>query len=944
MPAPRNGSPSPRRLALIGAVLALAVTVTMIIVDGGQRTSDSATGPAGAPSAGVSTESTAPTTTRPTVAPTVNRPVGGTEVLPAGFTVKAGTAVPQQAPATPVVDGSPLSPDVLAQILHRLPNWSDGSDLGTDFRWPVQSLTKPTAGKTVAQTFPATSDSQSPPSAPEKSPSGPLHVLRMQPQGAVSVAPFVSITFDQPMVAVSTVDQLADDAVPAAVTPKIAGRWDWIGTETLRFTAESDALDRLPMATRYTVTVPAGTKSLSGGVLTHPATATFQTPAATVTGFTPGSKTPVSLHPVMVAVFNQLVDPTTVLRTVTVTAGGTAWPIRVATQAEIAADPDAAAGLSTAPNGRTVAFVPTRDFPAASPIAVTVRAGTKSAEGPLSSTSDAGFHFSTRAAMTLTGGSCTDFECQPGGPLQVMFSNPIDAQAFDPASVTVDPAIPGGASITADGTQITVSGATAAATAYRVTVRAGLRDTFGQTLAADSMVTITTSRATPRIYPFPTSVTTLDPMAAKPTVTITTVNQKRFRERVFAVQLADWGTYQSWLTHVLQLNTYQAGDNLHGPSWPVLSDRTVDVAGAGDQLAATVLDLSGALRSLPAGRTQVVVLIEPIDPVSTDDSWQNRPTMTWVQSTTLAVDAIADQSGLHAWVTDLRTGAPTPGASVTLETSGGSPVQPGVVTDSSGLAAIELTAAAGSLLVGTSGDQTVLLPADMWGSTWQASPQSDQLLWFVTDDRQTYRPGETVSVKGWIRRQAGDSTMALSAPATGSVSWSAVDGYGTTIGNGTATLGPLGGFDLALTIPAGAHLGAADLHLRLNGVSGIDYPESDHLFTVADFRTPAFEVQAHASTGDPAVRGTDVALQADASYYAGGPLADATVDWQVQTSTASYAPPGWSGYTFGVWTPWWYAGADAYGTAMPCCDNPAPDADVRPSTGPPTAPDPTTCR
>ena len=750
------------------------------------------------------------------------------------------------------------------------------------------------------------------------------------------VAPFVSITFDQPMVAVSTVGsteqlsgQLSGAAAPATITPQIPGHWDWIGTETLRFSADSATEDRLPMGTRYTVTVPAGTKSLSGGTLAKAMSASFDTPPPVVQSFTPAPKAPVSLHPVMLALFNQRVDPATVLRSVAVTAGGKAWPVRAATQAEIAADPDAAAAQSAAPAGRTVAFVPTSDFPAAASIEVVARAGTRSAEGPLTSASDADFRFTTRSAMKLTGGSCADSGCEPGGPLQLTFSNPIDTDAFDPSAVTVAPAIPGGASITAAGNQIVVSGATQAATTYHVTVKAGVPDTFGQALAADASATVTIGHTNPRIYPFPTSVTTLDPMAAKPTVTVTTVGQKRFRERVFAVQRSDWQAFQGWLTEVMQLDAYQAGDDLHAPAWPVLADRTVTVAGAGDQLAATALDLSGPLdaeQQLPSGRTQTVVVIEPIDRTPGDDDWLNRPTMTWVQSTTLAVDAIVDQTSLHAWVTDLRTGAPVPGANVILQTVGGTAVRPSVVTDSAGLASIDLTAAAGSLLVVTLGDRTALLSADMWGSTWQSSPQPDQLLWYVTDDRQTYRPGESVSVKGWVRRQAADTTMALTTPASGSFAWSAVDGYGTTI-----AAAPRPSADWAAsTSPSRSR--PAPIWARPTCTSNSPgRPGWTTPRTTTCSRSPTSAPRlsrstTHASTGDPAVRGTDLPLQADATYYAGGPLGDAPVDWQVQTAAASYAPPGWNAYTFGIWTPWWYDGGrrQASGGRPSCCCDPEP--------------------
>jgi uncharacterized protein YfaS (alpha-2-macroglobulin family) len=929
---PPRAARSRRRTALVAATVAVAVAAAAIVV--GTVAQRGGGGDPTTPAPATGTPGTDPATGSPGHG---GKPggVGGPgmgNVLPAGFSVRAGTAAAGPPVGSPVVTGTPLPPGTLAAILRRLPAWDGTAGSGADYRWPTTSLTRPAAGTTVTQSFPAPPDSQIPPTAPTVPPTGPVRVLRVQPEGSVSVAPFVSITFDQPMVAVGTVGQVDGTTAGVSITPKVPGRWEWIGTQTLRF-ADGSGTDRLPMATRYSVTVPAGIRSAGGGTLATAFTATFDTPPPVVTSFTPGSEAPVALHPVMVAVFNQRVDPATVLGSIAVTADGRGWPVRLATPAEIDSDPNAAAALSAAPAGRTVALVPTRDFPAGSPIEVTLKPGTRSAEGPLTSATAARFRFSTYPPMTLGGASCADSGCEPGGPLQLTFSNPIDVTAFDPASVTVDPAIPGGASITADGNRIVVSGATKAASDYRVTIAAGLADAFGQRMAAKAGATVSVGHANPRIYPFPTAVTTLDPMSARPTVTVPTVNQKRFRERVFAVAWADWPAYQAWLAQLLQLTTYRAGDDLRLPTWPALVDRTVAVSGAGDQVTATVLDLSGPLATAaarPDQRAQVVVVVEPVDPAPPDMSWLNHPTATWVQSGTLAVDAITDQTTLHAWVTDLRTGTPVSGATVTLRSSGGASVGSGVLTDSHGLATIGLTAAAGSLLTVTAGDQRTLLPADMWGNTWRSEPQPARLLWYVTDDRQTYRPGETVSVKGWVRRQAADSTMALSVPGSGTVSWSAVDGSGTAMGSGTATVDRFGGFDLTVTVPAGANLGTADLHLALPGAD--QDPGHDHLFTIADYRTPAFEVQAHAPTADPAVRGVDLPLQVDARYYAGGPVGDATVDWQVQTAAASYAPPGWSGYTFGIWTPWWFdtgAGIAGFvGSNPPCCGYPTPGGDA----------------
>jgi alpha-2-macroglobulin len=35
---------------------------------------------------------------------------------------------------------------------------------------------------------------------------------------------------------------------------------------------------------------------------------------------------------------------------------------------------------------------------------------------------------------------------------------------------------------------------------------------------------------------------------------------------------------------------------------------------------------------------------------------------------------------------------------------------------------------------------------------WSRERPVDELRWYVADDRKMYRPGETVHLKGWLRR------------------------------------------------------------------------------------------------------------------------------------------------------------------------------------------------
>ena len=154
---------------------------------------------------------------------------------------------------------------------------------------------------------PSRSVARRPRPKPTPTDSGPLQVLRYQPIGDVDIAPDLSVTFNQPMVPLTTLSQLDQADVPVKVTPALNGRWRWIGTRTLRFQF-TGAVDRLPMATSYHVVVPAGTASQTGHKLATAVSWTFRTPPPKVLTFAPENTT-VDTTPLFVATFDQRVDP-----------------------------------------------------------------------------------------------------------------------------------------------------------------------------------------------------------------------------------------------------------------------------------------------------------------------------------------------------------------------------------------------------------------------------------------------------------------------------------------------------------------------------------------------------------------------------------------------------------------------------------------------------------
>ncbi|MEM5775536.1 MAG: hypothetical protein AAGU05_11095, partial [Anaerolineaceae bacterium] len=127
-----------------------------------------------------------------------------------------------------------------------------------------------------------------------------------------------------------------------------------------------------------------------------------------------------------------------------------------------------------------------------------------------------------------------------------------------------------------------------------------------------------------------------------------------------------------------------------------------------------------------------------------------------------------------------------------------------------------------------------------------------------------------------------------------------------------------GGFDLAFSLPENVNLGYAQVYLSASGsLTGIDGIQEYHQFQIQEFRRPEFEVSARNETTGPYFVGGEAITAVEANYYAGGPLSNAEVTWNVTSSVTNYQPPNWPEFTFGEWIPWWsrvYWSSEFYGS------------------------------
>ncbi len=781
-----------------------------------------------------------------------------------------------------VAVGDTLTDDRRTELIGKLPKWDDPTTLSTPFKWPTQSPPPPRTGATANQPFPPASTADTP-----SVDNGPLKVLRVQPEGNVPIAPYLAVTFNQPMVAVGTVAQVTSAEAPVKLTPAIPGRWQWIGTRTLRFDADSAAVDRLPMATTSTATVPAGTKSAAGATLAAPATFTFQTPPPTVKTFGPQQDENIDLQPVFVATFDQRVDPAAVLATVKVTANGVV-PVRLATKAEIAANEAAKNLVANAEEGRWIGFRPARPMPTETSFSVNIGPGTPSAEGPLATTATQSYTGRTYGPLKVKQAYCGD-PCPPGSPLYVEFTNPLDEKATGTkdAKVSVSPKLQAETITISQGVQI--EGASKARTKYSITLPGSLTDIHGQKLGRDETVTVTVGSARPTLRQ-QGLITTLDPFSKSQKLSVLTVNHPEVRVRVFEANPAAFPGY-------VQYSQNRFNNDSKLPNWKMLSDATLKTGGQPHAAVETAIDLSRELGGKPG---QVIVLVEavPAPAPGSNDYYENIPILSWVQSTSMALDAFTDGSAIRAWATDLRSGAPVSGLAVTPWTQTAAS-GPAATTDASGLAVVPLPANIEvTYVLATRATESFILPVNA-----VANPGVDTLRWYAFDDRQIYRPGETLHLKGWVRQVSG-TTSALSIATLKDATYAVIDAFGVELAKGTMTLGSLGGFDLKIDIPATANNGPANIVFTSS--TGAQSAGS-HQFQIAEFRRPEFEVKVEPVTATPLISTKPVTMSAQASYYAGGPLPNSPVAWTVSTGETTFSPVGRDDFTFGIFRPWWFA-------------------------------------
>ncbi|HEY5926433.1 MAG TPA: alpha-2-macroglobulin family protein [Kofleriaceae bacterium] len=724
----------------------------------------------------------------------------------------------------------------------------------------------------------------------------PLAPPQVLPVGEVDRESEIRVRFTEPMVAVASVGSNAK--LPITIKPAVAGTWRWIDTRVLQFSSQAS---RLPAATEFTVTVAAGVKAISGATLLSDLESKFSTPPIKIIGTYP--TVPLRPDSPIAIKFDQQVDEAAITKFLRIE------PIK--TKRAIAFSPTTLAAARTAwaenPSikfsdkelGNYYVIVqPKAPWPSGLEGRIVLAKQAPSREGPRLTARETAASFSIAKAFVARGIECDDGDrpprvtgalCPAFGYLTVEFTNPIDVATYRAAKVQIE-----GEPLDDNkpyGERVSLSTPTTAGKAFAIPIGDGIRDIYGQDLGGPKRLTFTTTRE--RFEPYvwaDEGMFVLDPRFTIPQWVVHTQAIASLRVQLFQVEPKDYFAFSE----------FERGKRATPPGKKVY-DKEHAVGARHGALAR--VDLRPALAASGSGHLIAIATATPAARKLAD-----KKRSAWIQVSRLGVTARIDGEKVNAWTQDITTSrflAPIPGVKATLLVPGRSDASV-ATTDNEGHAAFQLLPRkdrkpradsdwndVDALLLVQQGDQSTFTAIH----SYEQSVREQNARWYVTDDRFTYKPGEPVYVKGWVRWTHTGVNPDLALPAASdSITYSLTDARGNKLASGTAPVTAQGGFDLEVKLPANVNLGTAHFYFETKGHT------HRHPISIQEFRTPAYAVtladDVTHSGATPLVLGESIEMNAEAKYYAGGGLGGAAIKWVATLEQASYRPPGWDRYTF----------------------------------------------
>ncbi len=733
-----------------------------------------------------------------------------------------------------------------------------------------------------------------------------LAVVRHHPSGSEVVSDIISVSFNQPVGTLTTLEQRDAKPIPLEVTPALPmATGEWLGSST----AALRVPQRLPIATQFRATVPVGSHGAAGSAMSEAYSFEFSTPLPKITHSFPSNGSIIEPTDVFELHFNGMMDRASVLQKATLTGpGGAKLPLMLVEedyQAEVEAlrakDPVAARELEIR-RASAVRLKPKRPLKLNTAYRLFVDQGVLSSEGPLPGKASYSVSFRTYAPLKLLSVGCDWDEdgtgiCHPGSSVIVQYNNALAAQPLkDKFSVTpkVD-----GLEVEPAGEQIYLSGDFRPGTTYTVTVKAGLTDEYGQKDTRGGKKQVKFGPAEPDLMLSAGGLAVLE-SGFEPFVTLHSVNVEKVTTRMYSVPWERTGDA------VAAMRSYDYAE--HGANkefgLPLANSGVVRLKGNNNKWQTTRLDLQKVIGEGGSG----AVLVEVFARIKIYGEWEQHREVVLAQVTNLGITTAYDSKQAWVMVARLDNGAPVAGATVAMMPVGGGPALGQATSDERGIAYLkyELPSDAKNneyIFSATLDKDRVFDLVQMTGvmravSTYDYAAKRDlpRVSAMVVAERGAYRPGETVHMQAIARMSVpgpqGD--LELVPEEHRSCDWTIMDPRRGKVAEGKAALSPFGTLWLKHLVEKNAPLGIYSVRFDCAGV------KFGGSFNVQEFRTPEFKVGVVWETlQENILVYRKLAAEVSANYLFGAPMAGARVEWRLSRDAVSYTPPGNDGFAFG---------------------------------------------
>ncbi|NJN68757.1 MAG: alpha-2-macroglobulin, partial [Chloroflexaceae bacterium] len=699
----------------------------------------------------------------------------------------------------------------------------------------------------------------------------------------------LTVIFNRPVVALTTVEQQDTLPHPLTFSPDVEGTGAWLNTSVYVFQPS----EPLEPGTTYTVGVADDLQDVIGNPMQEPYSWSFTTalpPEVEVVSVFPFSGSDlVPIETTITVQFDQPVDPA---------SAQSAFQLRSDGGSSVAGD------FQVVGTGATLVFTPTQQLAFNRQYTIDLTAGVESASGgrPLPTA----YHgtFTTVPLPRITGTDPTDGNTQAPyyTGFTIFFNTPINPATVMPNLQMTPPFSP---------TQVYTYFSpydrsfhlhfdVRPSTSYTVHIAPDITDPYGNATGQTLDVHF-------RTQPRPPSANLVTPGAVG---TYSAYNPTRVGLRTVNLSQASLRLYRMEPESLFD-SFY--GDQIPGNAvllreWqePITTSPSEENQGMPTVSRANLAEDGGALEP----GVYLLLLERPDAP--------HYPDRHVLVVSPINLTLKAGERDALVWANDLQSGQPVPDLTVDFYDSSSRNLLGTATTDQDGVARVEIDRLQNRGVIAiarqpfSAADTNWSNGVSPWDFQLPTTSDLPEMAAHIYTDRPIYRPDQTVYFKGVLRNE-DDARFSLPV-ISGPVEVIVMNPAREEVYHETLPVNTYGTFHGELALPESATLGSYTIQVNVNRGN-----EGDRMFwsefEVAAYRAPEFQVEVKPQA-DEIVRGTPLRATVEVAYFFGMPVENAPVVWTVSAVDYRFAPAQYGRYQFGpnddpwfCWECWWMPGA-----------------------------------